>query len=225
MIKIDIKTTPINHPHTDIELVEQCKVIYGGVSWPSKREGCAVVVAMTYQKHYDTYDIYLLAEYESFDTRKLVRKCAALDTQFKPALWIGDEKNETADKFIQELRVELKNQTRSGVVTPRNIIISSTMILEIRKLYSYILPKLKMLLESGHRVLFLKDSNIVNYLALVEQEEIIELEQGEFPAIEALALAVIEMQNHYPVEKQEIEKDRIGYRQSGKRPQSPMVMG
>jgi len=221
---LNITTTPINHPHTEIELVDQCKVVYGGVSWPSKRQGCAVVVAMTNKKHYDTNDMYLLAEYESFDTRKLIRKCAALDTQFKPALWIGDDKNETADKFIQELRVELKNQARSGAAV-RNIVLSTSMILEIRKLYSYILPKLKELLDPEHRVLFLKNSNIVNYLSLIEQEEIVELEQGEFPAIEALALAVIEMKNHYPAEEQKIERDRVGYRHTEKRPQSPMVMG
>jgi hypothetical protein len=217
----DIRTTPLNFPHTEIELVNQCKAIYGGVSWPTKRPGFAVIVAMLFDKHYDNHDMYLLAEYESFDTRKIVRQCGAMDKQYKPLMWIGDDKNSAADKFINEMMKDVKSYP--GVKT-RSFFVCSTLMFEIVQLYSYILPKLKELLELEHRVLFLKESNIVNYLASIEQEEIESLKLGDYPAIEALAFAVIEMREHSPVEEKLIERDRVGYRHTKKRPTSPMVM-
>jgi hypothetical protein len=46
------------------------------------------------------------------------------------------------------------------------------------------------------RRLFLKDSKVANYLGEIEESEITELERGSYPAIEALAFAVIEMLDH-----------------------------
>lgn len=200
----DIKTTPLNYAHTDLELSNQCKVIYGGVAWPGKQPGFAVIVAMVYEQHLDSHDIYLLEEYESFDTRELVRQCGAMDTRYKPAMRIGDNRNNAADRLINEMADELKSPTKS-MVTRRSFYVCPTTMTEMNQLYAYMLPKLKRLLEPERRVLFLKDSKVLTYLIAIEESEIADLQFGAYPAIEALAFAVIEMRSHHPATRPDEE--------------------
>jgi len=44
--------------------------------------------------------------------------------------------------------------------------------------------------------LFLKDSKTKNYLGEIEPSEVVTLELGDYPAVEALAFAVIEMRKY-----------------------------
>jgi hypothetical protein len=186
----------------DVELDSQCKAIFGGVSWPAKRPGFAVIVAMSHEKHFESHDIYLLAEYETFDMRELVRQCGVMDAQYKPMTWYGDDKNEAADRLINELAAELRSP-RTSPAPRRCFSVYRTMLVEIKQLYAYIFPHLKRLLDPKRRMLFLKDSKILNYLAAIEEGQIAELELGAYPAIEALAFAVIEMKDQYPDRKSE----------------------
>jgi hypothetical protein len=62
-------------------------------------------------------------------------------------------------------------------------------------LYPYILAQIRGLLDPDHRQLFLKDSKVANYLSGIEPGEVVNLQLGEYPAIEALAMAVLEMRN------------------------------
>jgi hypothetical protein len=194
---MNVRTAPLNHLFTDDELAGQCKAIVGGVSWPAKRPGLAVVLAMTPEKHFDSYDIYLLAEYESFDMRELVRQCGVLDEQYKPLAWYGDDRNDAADRLISEMCAELQSQ-RTKLRPRRCFSVCHTVLVEMKKLYAYILPQLKWLLDPQRRMLFLKDSKIVNYLAAIEENEIADLELGTYPAIEALAFALLELKERYP---------------------------
>ena len=41
----------------------------------------------------------------------------------------------------------------------------------------------------------MKDSKVANYFSGIEPGEVVELQFGDYPAIEALAFAVIEMRN------------------------------
>lgn len=193
----DVKTSPLNYPLSDVELTNQCKAIFGGVSWPSKSPGFAIVLGMLYERHFDSHDIYLLEEYETFDTRELVRRCGAMDARYKPTAWFGDARNNAADKLIKELDSELQSPATS-LVLRRSFWVCPTMMVEMKPLYAYILPHLKRLLDPERRMLFLKDSKIVNYLAAIEESDIAGLPFGEYPAIEALAFAVLEMKEQYP---------------------------
>jgi hypothetical protein len=182
----DIKTGSLNYPYTSTDLLNGCKVIYGGVAWPGKRPGFAVIVAMAWEKHFDSHDIYLLEEYESFDTRELVRQCGVMDARYKPAMWIGDNRNDAADRLIREIADELQSPATSTVLR-RSFYVCPTLMTEMSQLYAYILPHLKRLLDPERRVLFLKDSKVLSYLASIEETEVADLEFGEHPAIEALA--------------------------------------
>ena len=46
------------------DLKLKSKAIYGGVSWPDKRPGLAVVLAMDSRKRLGNHDVYLLDEFE-----------------------------------------------------------------------------------------------------------------------------------------------------------------
>jgi len=199
-----------------VELRNQCKVIYGGVAWPAKQPGFAVIVAMTREQHLDSHDIYLLEEYESFDTRELVRRCGAMDARYKPAMWIGDNRNNAADRLIKEMATELQTPRRS-LAPRRSFWVSSTMLVEMKQLYAYILPHLKRWLDPQRRMLFLKDSKILNDLAAIEEGEIAGFELGEYPAIEALAFALMEMKDRYPDARSEARQEER------RRPRSPMA--
>ena len=201
-MNMDIKTTPLGHTFTYTELLNHFRAVWGGVARPGKREGAAVVIGMDHKRHLDSHDIYLLDEYESFDTRKLVRQCGALDAKYSislsraycpnlPGYWIGDYKNDAASQFIHEMNDE---QKRDGSVIGREpFSLTSTSMLEMENLYEYILPQIKELRNAERRQLFLKESKILNYLSEIEEAEMAELERGEYPAIEALAFAVIEL--------------------------------
>jgi len=186
----DLKKAKLGQTFCKMELMNSCKAVYSGVSWPGKRPGFAVVVAMDNKRHFDNYDICLLDEFESSSTRDLVRQCGALDFKYAPKMWIGDWKNDAADHFIQEMNSERKKQEREFCLAP-------TQMLDMVCLYQYILDEIKRLLDKERRQLFLKDSKILNYLSEIEENETANFELGDIPAIESIAFAVIEMRNHF----------------------------
>lgn len=219
MNEIDLRTTELGKTFNYRELRSHCKAVWASVSWPGKRPGFAVVVGMAHKRHLDSYDIFLLDEYESFDMRQLVRQCGALDLKYfitfhslcQPDAsdkWIGDSKNDAAAKFIEEMNAEGERANRKDFTTYREPFrLNSTMMLEMENPYSFILPQIKDLVNAEHRQLFLKDSKVVNYLARVEEAEIAELQLGEYPAIEALAFVVIEMRQRIAAEESYIDDD------------------
>jgi len=168
------------------------KAVYGGIAWPGKRPGFAAVLAMSHDRHFESYDIYLLDEFESFDTRELVRRCGIFNHKYNPDVWIGDRRNDAGDRFIHEMNDEFELPQRMSV-QERQFFLTSTPVLEMEQLYQYILPSIKKLLDPERRQLFLRDSRVLNYLREVELNDITELELGHYPAIEAIAFAVLEM--------------------------------
>lgn len=85
---------------------------------------------------------------------------------------------------------EVRNKQRQGAFNP----VEPFELLEMKPLYPYILSEIKRLLKQDRRRLFLPgDSKIPAYLSGIEADEIPDLQLGDYPAIEALAFAVIEM--------------------------------
>lgn len=195
----NIKTSELGTTFLDYELRNQCKAIYGSMALPGRKQGFAVIAAMDLEKHFDSHDIYLLDEFESFDLRVLIHKCGIFEYKYSPKVWFGDSLNDSADKFINEMndakgKEVLEKNPRAKV---RNFGLVTTTMLEMDNLYSYILPELKRLMDPERRMLYLKHSKIVNYLSDIDPAEIAELRLGDYPAIEALAFAVLEMRMHY----------------------------
>jgi hypothetical protein len=193
---MDIETAESGHTFTPEELTAQCKAVFAGVAWPGKRPGFGVVLGMGLKKACGHYSIYLLDEFETMHLRKLVRHCGALDFKYRPHRWIGDAHNDSADRFIQEMNAE--SQARPALLNEdaRRFHVSSTLIMEMENPYPYLLDTLQNILDEDCRQLHLKDSRILNYLYGIEESEITTLELGDYPAIEALAFAAIELRDY-----------------------------
>lgn len=198
---MNIKEAQLGRTFNADALLNQTHAIWGGVSWPGEREGYAVVVAAGTERHFENYDLYVLDEFESSDTREIVRQCAAMNVkyaiprprgvrQYSCGRWIGDYKDDAADRFIRQMNNEIK----PGAHTPR-FSLNFTAILEMDKVYPFILPEIRELVRAVRRQLFLKGSKVVDYLKELDGDEISELKLGDYPAIEALAFVVIELRS------------------------------
>lgn len=194
-MSVDYKTIELGHTFRIPDLPILFKAVWGGVAWPGKRPGFAVVIGMSHEPHSDSHDIFLLDEFESFDMRELIRQCGAMDLKYaislpdysgKSGQWIGDFENDAASRFIQEMNDDSKMHRGQFNLSP-------TLMLEMENLYSFVLPQIKGILNPDRRMLFLKNSKILSSLSEIESDEITELEIGAYPAIEALAFAVIEL--------------------------------
>lgn len=187
----DLKQAELGYTHSvRWEMSKCCKAIFGGVSWPGKRPGYAIVVAMDLHRRFDSYEVCVLAEYESPSVRELARQCDILDYTYEPKKWIGDWKNDAADKFIRELNSEKTKQEHKFSV-------NLTPMLEMENLYPYMLDELKRLLDPNRRMLFLKDSKVKSYLGEIGEpgktDDLSVFSLGEYPAIEATCFAVLSM--------------------------------
>ena len=100
----DVKKAELGEPFENIALKNCCKAIYGGVSWPGRRPGFAVVVAMSRKKFPEGHHICLLDEYESFDMRELIRHCGMLDSKYEPYRWFGDTSGCISTRFCRIAR-------------------------------------------------------------------------------------------------------------------------
>jgi hypothetical protein len=189
----NIKTSKIGYPFSREQLSKECHLIYGGISVPGKQPGFAVVLAADKKRH---SDIYLLDEAESFDMRELIYQSGALDFKYAPSRWIGDYRNKAAAQFIEDFNNQSDHR--------REFSLSWTPLLDIESLYSYILPQIKELCRL--KQLFIKEGKTANYLRSIQENEISELELGSYPAIEALAFAVLELRDTIEQENKMPEK-------------------
>ena len=191
-----IKTSKIGYPFSREQLSKECHLIYGGISVPAKQPGFAVVLAADKKRH---SDIYLLDEYESGDMRELIYQSGALDFKYCPKHWIGDYRNKAAEQFIEDFNRQSDYR--------RKFSLSWTPMLNkpfVETLYSYILPQIKELCRL--KQLFIKEGKTTNYLRSIQENEISELELGSYPAIEALAFAVMELRDAIEQENKMPEK-------------------
>ena len=188
-----IENAEIGYTFTPHELNQQCVAIHGAVAWPGKRPGFAVVIGMT---RYDK--MHILEEYESDDLLDLVKKCGVLNFKynvfksysyvFSRYRWFGDYKNTAAADFVYDMNRETKPRVQLDL--NRSLILDDD-----ENLYQFILAKLKgEYLKTTEKRLFLKESRVKNCLSGFEPSEIYKMKVGDYPAIEAVAIAAIELQ-------------------------------
>ena len=182
-----IKELPINEAYDHLTKTPDRRYIYGGVAWPGKRAGYAIIVLMDDRQHFDSHDICVIAEFESFSTRDLVRQIGVMDDKFMPDRWIGDNRNDAADEFIRELQKDGDRDRRRS-----KLMFVYTSMLEMDYFYMYAMDEIKRLTQKERKMLYLKGSNVVRYMSeILDEEMITELKHGDYPAIEALSYAVI----------------------------------
>jgi hypothetical protein len=179
----DIKKAELGEAFEIHDLNRCCISVYGGIGWPSsKNPGFAVVVAMACNEQTREYEICLLNEFESPLYRKVIMYCTTVDSKYEPKMWIADTTNDSAE--------EIKYNMRDKVCFD----LSETNLIEMKPLYPFLLDRLKEMLNPEHRRLFLRDnSKLLKYLGDIEEGQVASLVLGDYPAIEALAFAVIEL--------------------------------
>ena len=172
----------------DSKEVQKYKNIFGGIAFPGKRPGFAVIIGQAWHKTLGSHDLVYLDEVESDDTRELIRLCGGLDYFYYPKAWIGDSKNQAAERFIREFNKDHKGERRG-------FHIRRTPILEMQTAFAYMFPAIKELLYKPRRRLFLKEkTKLVDYLRQPQEADLPEIVWGDYPAVEALAFAVLELE-------------------------------
>jgi len=183
---VTIETAALGHPFTERELESQCRAVVGGIAWPGKRPGYGVILARDVRDFWPGGHLILLDEVDSWDLGDLIRRCAALAVKYKPKFWVGDQQNAGAARFLMEHRGE--GQASAFYV-------HHSAVLDMPRMYPYILATIKGLLQEDTRRLFLKGSKILADLGAIVPEEIPFIEPGEYPAIEALGYVVAELES------------------------------
>ncbi len=199
-IRMNAETAPLGYSWDPCELYQYCQVTYGAVAWPSNRSdklpGFAVVVGLAHERHFGGHDVYLLAEAETLNMQELVAHCAVLDGQFQPERWISDTRNHAADLFIKAVNAESRTPDPRPLEQRndrRTLRLTRPPLLDIERPYEFFIPQLRKLLDENHRQLFLKESRVKEYLSRILADDAPSLEWGDYPAIEAVCLAVLEI--------------------------------
>lgn len=181
-----------------MELPSEYFGFYGALAVPGKENpGFAVLIGMDYQDKPGGRDIYVLDEHDSPDLHALLQWCFRIQEQRRPKAWIGDCRHTTIRSFLPGMNEGLNRNEQVDIQLP------AVLSQEYQQPYSYMLPYLKDLNKPDHKTLFLGDSQVTQYLNEIGPLEMGILEFGAYPAIEALAFAVIEMRKWEEFERQQ----------------------
>ena len=190
---------PLGHAWQLRDLRDCFASVAGGVAFPGKNPGSAVVAGLRPVHQENIYEIHVLAEVESPDLGALLRQCRGLASTYhigclaghETFRWIGDWKNAAGQRIVQEINHEGAPLRASSRQRADLLCISSTVILDMTESgYTYMVSLLRECLAEDHKQLFLHGSRAQHYLAAIVPGEISELGFGAFPAIEALAFVV-----------------------------------
>jgi hypothetical protein len=200
------KELPLGHPWNMDDLRYHFRAVWGGVAFPGKNPGFAVVAGLRPVQQKDVYEVHVLAEAESPDLGELLRQCRALGSAYhigglatdEAFRWLGDWRNAAAGRVVQEVNGEGRPfygaMSRPG---REQLQISSTPILDMKdQPYAFMLSLLRQNLAEGRKQLFLHGSRMQHYLTAIQPEDIFQLQFGAFPAIEAVSFVVAGLRDH-----------------------------
>ena len=185
------KNLPIGHVWHHRDLWKHFAAVAGGVAYPGRRPGFAVVAGLRPVGSERHHEIYVLDEVESPDLGQLLRLCHGLIPKYHdPALpdelfrWFGDWQNTAAETLIRDL-----NATASGS-RMHDLDVRSATVLKMETPYAFMVAKLCDYTREGQKTLHLRGSRVTSCLTEIPQGELSELAFGSYPAVEALAFVV-----------------------------------
>ena len=170
--------------------------IYGGLAWPGKRSGYAVIVGEERELDHGLgkYPLRVLDEIESSDMVDLIRQCTGLDFYYTPEMWLGDISNVAGRKFIYEIN-ETFQKREAAMQGKRNFRLSHSNLMGLQNAFEYMYNALKGLLNQDRKLLMLGEkSRLSSWLLEPRPAEISSIRIGDYPAIEALSHAAIELE-------------------------------
>jgi hypothetical protein len=157
--------------------------IFGAVSWPGPQRGGFIVIAGRLKAGPET--IVVLRECEESDLLTLIRHCSAIDNFFQCDKFLGEPKNDAARLFVTEVNAEHRPKLKE-----RPFRLQRSRLLDLKEFFAYVLPKLKELLKL--KKLDLGESRLLrDYLSQPQESDLADFELGCYPALEALALCAL----------------------------------
>ena len=171
--------------------------VFAGVGWPGKvRPGSVIVIGeMSELDHgLNAYPMKILDEFESFNLYELVEKMFFFDLYYrKPELWLGDKENFAGTKVLGELNEKYaKTPIKKVNQRTREVDLSHSSLVGSNQ-FPYVYSALHRLLAQEKKVLTLGVNSVRAYLSQIAAEDINTIRTGDYPAIEALGYAAIEL--------------------------------
>jgi len=196
-----IQDRPISEDIDDKERSKLYKTIIGGVSWPAKQPGYAIVLGCARETINSAWCAYVVDEYESEDIHDLVHQCCILDQKWSPDRWLGDPDNDAAFEIITQVN-------RTYAETDLRWIgfkLCPPLVLEHKRPYEYMMTQLVYLMNKKRIRLYLKNAIVRNYMSSILPADLPVLKFGDFPHTEALAFAALDI---YRVNESKLERPR-----------------
>jgi hypothetical protein len=178
----------MNEEHFSHEQDRLYKRVFAGISWPLTRPGYICIIAELIQPTEHLYN--LLDEYEDFDYEQLISRAGALDYFYRPEKWLSGE----LDKATKKLLLEANKQPDHRLGSRKLKILPSRLKGLGDELFRYVYPRLKRMSGPEGELDISKGKLLLNYMSLPQDNEIATIGYGDFPAIESLAYAVMELE-------------------------------
>ncbi|NLT75183.1 MAG: hypothetical protein GXX98_01565 [Planctomycetes bacterium] len=186
-----LRTLPLGHAWTPQTLQQHFAAVVGGVAYPGRRPGHAIVVGLCHPRDRDDFEAHVLDESESEDLGALLRACRALGKRYRPAgmglydlfRWIGDGKHVGAREIVYRLNGEPGNEYN-------RLSIGSTTMLDDPTPYLSIFALLSDLTRPETKRLYLHGSQVQLAMHEIPRDEVAETKLGTAPGIEALGFVI-----------------------------------
>lgn len=193
MEREELRNLPLDHPWTPKSPREHFAVIYGGVAYPGRRPGHAVVAGLLPPEAKDDFEVHVLSETENEDLGALLRECRGLASRYRlpgmwvkePFRWIGDGKHAGANRLMWKLNDEAQSGRGRDQIT-----VESTAIIDTPQPYLSMLTLLREHTEGARKTLYLHGSRVVHAMTEIPRDEVADTKLGEYPSIEAMAFVV-----------------------------------
>lgn len=167
-----------------------CEQTVGAFALPGKGPGCISLVGIEGLNR----DLHVIDEYESHSTNELVRHLFVFEDRRRPDGWFGNWEDRAVRHLLHDL-----NRDRGGLndqfIRRREIHPRLSSLLEEPDPYQHLSAILEPLLGQNTKRLHLHESKAGLSLSELRPEEFHRMAWGEYPIVEALAMAVLELLN------------------------------
>ena len=177
----DIRVQPMKTRPEDVDKTQFADVA-GGVSYPGKRPGFAIIAGLRTIDRGEHCEVYVLDEFESMDLRKLLHWCHATGSRYnidpdpdRSFRWAGDYKHATGGRIVGEINDENRSQPRRDTLS----ICGSSLLDSGVSFYAYIPPILRERREQAHPSLFTRGSTVENHLNSIQSDHPADRRLGE----------------------------------------------
>ncbi len=191
MEREELRNLPPDYAWTREALTDTFAVIMGGVAFPGRRPGFAVVAGLCHPNAKSDCEIHVLGEVESPDLGELLRACRGLGAKYRragmlrnePFRWFGNGKHVGAQDIIWRLNRESGNQFD-------RLDIESTVLLDDPTPYLTMFSLLSGFTRPEQKRLYLHGCTAAHAMNELPPDELAETKLGEYPSVEALAFVV-----------------------------------